>query len=249
MRIFIMIFLLTFVRPGAELLAQLRINELLAMNSFGAVNPVTGQPNDWIEIYNSSSLAVSLIGYFISDDPDNPAKWKFPSGIQIPAYGYLLVYADGTDQTGEKLHANFKLDATGEYILLYSAVNGMIDSIAFPRMYANISYGLLENGQMAFFNKPTPGKVNDEASSYQMAGKVHFDPPGGIYPTGTTVSLTGEPGGTIRYTTDGSEPEYSDIVYTNSIHVLTNKVIRARMWMDGLEPGETTSGMIRSASM
>ncbi len=241
MRIIIMIFLLTFVRPVADLLGQLRINELLAMNSFGAVNPVTGEPNDWIEIYNSSSLAVNLIGYFISDDPDNPVKWKFPSGIQIPAYGYLLVYADGTDQTGEKLHANFKLDATGEYILLYSAVNGMIDSIAFPRMYANISYGLLKNGQMAFFNKPTPGKANDEASSYQMAGNVYFDPPGGIYPTGTTVSLTGEPGGTIRYTTDGSEPEYSDMVYTNSIHVLNNKVIRARMWMDGMEPGETST--------
>ncbi len=241
MRIFLFILLLTIVRPGLEVLGQLQINELLADNVFGAVNPVTGQPNDWIEIYNSASSEVNLIGYFLSDDPKNPTKWKLPSNIQIPGFGYLLIFADGTDQIGENLHANFKLDATGEYVLLYSAVDGMVDSVAFPRMYTNDSYGRLENGTMAFFDKPTPGEANNETSSYQVAGSVQFDPPGGIYPDGIHVTLAGEPGSTIRYTTDGSEPEYSDLVYSGDIYVLTDQVIRARAWVSGKEPGDVAT--------
>ena len=105
MRQLITTLIFSILIPSAQLFSQLRINEIVAMNSFLAVNPVTGQPGDWVEIYNTSSSAISLIGYFLSDDLDNPTRWKFPSDIQIPAGGYLVVLTHGTEPYGNGLHA------------------------------------------------------------------------------------------------------------------------------------------------
>jgi hypothetical protein len=45
------------------------------------------------------------------------------------------------------------------------------------------------------------------------------------------------PGGTIRYTTDGSPPGLEDSIYTKAILVQENTVLRANLWTDGFEPG------------
>ena len=37
------------------------------------------EENDWIEIINSGSNTVNLYNYFMSDDPNNLQKWRFPN--------------------------------------------------------------------------------------------------------------------------------------------------------------------------
>ena len=46
--------------------AQIKINEVMALNTSGAYNPVAEEPGDWIEIYNGTEYLVDLAGYFLS---------------------------------------------------------------------------------------------------------------------------------------------------------------------------------------
>jgi len=73
--------------------AQFRINEAGNRN-FSQVYDEFGETEDWIEIYNSSSVAQNLAGFYLSDNPGIPTKWMFPS-VTLPPAGFLLVYASG----------------------------------------------------------------------------------------------------------------------------------------------------------
>lgn len=64
-------------------------------------------------------MATSLTGWNLSDKTANPTKWTFPEA-SIPADGYLIVWAD-EDTAQTSLHANFKLSASGEAVLLSDA--------------------------------------------------------------------------------------------------------------------------------
>ena len=50
------------------------------------------EENDWIEIINSGSNTVNLYNYFMSDDPNNLQKWRFPN-YQLPANEKILIFA------------------------------------------------------------------------------------------------------------------------------------------------------------
>ena len=52
MRNCIYILLALFLSISELASAQPRINELNALNTNGKVNPATGEPGDWIELYN-----------------------------------------------------------------------------------------------------------------------------------------------------------------------------------------------------
>ena len=101
---------------------------------------------DWIELYNSSSAAVNLEGWYLTDDPALPTKWRFPS-VQLDGFKHLVVFASGEDRVGPngELHSNFQLDAGGEYLALIKP-DGVIAASAFapayPKQKARASYGL-----------------------------------------------------------------------------------------------------------
>ena len=117
---------------------NIQINEFLASNvrDFPEMYDF-GDYNDWIELHNTSDIAVSLNGYFLSDNLNNPLKWSFPSDAMIPAQGYLLVWADDFDDgpgsiytretwpyddfTTRHYHTNFKLSKSGEEVLIAQA--------------------------------------------------------------------------------------------------------------------------------
>ena len=89
------------------------INEFMASNdSTSLITDEFGETDDWVEIHNRSSNTIDLSGYGFSDDYSLLYKWTFPSGILIPANGYLIVWTDDDDEQGA-LHTNFKLNITG----------------------------------------------------------------------------------------------------------------------------------------
>jgi hypothetical protein len=77
--------------------AQLVINEISPSND-SVVKDEDGDSPDWIELYNGGSSAVSLGGYCISDNIGQPAKWVFPSGVNIQPSGFILLFASGKDR-------------------------------------------------------------------------------------------------------------------------------------------------------
>ncbi len=156
------------------------INELMAQN-VGSIQDSDGEYDDWIELHNYGDAAVNIAGYFLTDEPANPAKWQIPTGnssvTTIPAGGYLLVWADG-EAGGGLLHANFRLSADGEFIALHDPQQNLIDSVTFPAQEADVSYGRLPDGgnQWQTFPSPTPGESNDAAAGRIVISEIMYHP-------------------------------------------------------------------------
>lgn len=144
------------------------VNEWMAENNRdgGIADPVNNQYDDWFELYNAGTTAADLAGYYLSDSSDAPLKFKIPSGVVIPANGYLLVWADNNaslnTSTATNLHVNFKLSKSGDQIGLYAADGTQIDLAIFGEQSANISEGHSPDGtgSIVFLSTPTPGAAN-----------------------------------------------------------------------------------------
>lgn len=140
------------------------INEVLASNSQSA-KAYDGRYYDWVELYNPTAAAVTLDGYYLSDNLEEIQKFPL-DGQEIAAGGYLLIYCSGlnmTDQTG-MLHTNFKLSAAnGETLYLSNASS--VSSVMVPPSKQDVSYGLDRRGrEYVWYEIPTPGERNTGAS-------------------------------------------------------------------------------------
>lgn len=124
------------------------INELAAKNG-SIVTDEDGDYDDWIELYNNTDEAISLSGYTLSDDPGTPDKWTFPN-VEIGAGDYLIVWADDDSLIDDDLHANFKLSVGGETLTLYNESGNVVDVVAFPDQFEDITFGRFENGTGSF---------------------------------------------------------------------------------------------------
>lgn len=138
------------------------INEWMAENSKdgGIADPVDGHYDDWFELYNAGTNTADLAGYYLSDDPADPFKFKIPSGYVIPAGGFLLVWADNeTNQNSASradLHVSFKLSKSGEQIGLYAENREQIDLVIFGAQTLNVSEGHYPDGTGPIISMPTP---------------------------------------------------------------------------------------------
>jgi hypothetical protein len=131
--------------PGTQ--PRLFINEFMASNS-GIVRDEFNQADDWFEIYNDEPVALNLGGFHVTDNLSQPTKYVIPSGVIIPAKGFLVFWADNTPAQGP-LHTNFALAAGGESLGIYgTAADGypQIDALSFGPMTANETRGRLPDG-------------------------------------------------------------------------------------------------------
>jgi hypothetical protein len=132
------------VAVGQPVRSQVFISEFLASNSNG-LQDEDGDSPDWIELHNPNRFPVNLAGWYLTDDPAQLTKWKFPV-VTVPPAGFLIVFASGKDRAvaGASLHANFSLELEGEYLaLVWPDGTRAIHSFnpAFPKQTASISYG------------------------------------------------------------------------------------------------------------
>jgi len=148
-----------------QFLAQLTINELLAINNATNADEA-GQYEDWVEIYNPTDQSLNLAGMYLTDNPDNLTKWSFPLGVaDLEPGGHLLVWCDDDVNQGI-LHAAFKLSAGGEFLALVKHDGlAIIDSISFGPQTPDIAYGRSPDGTTQWIAlEPTPGASNGSSS-------------------------------------------------------------------------------------
>ncbi len=159
-------FLFLSLTASATIEAQPVITELVANNG-GSLLDEYLEPSDWIEIY-AGETAVDLTDWYLSDDPSELTKWRFPP-TNLDAGGYLILFASGKDRVGgEYLHTNFRLNRGGESILLVQPDGTTVaSSFEFPAQVDYASFGarmpassdaLIEDGTTATFFVPQ----NDE---------------------------------------------------------------------------------------
>jgi hypothetical protein len=151
------------VNPGSAIDSDVVINELMADNEMTVTDP-DGEYDDWIELYNNSSEPFDLSGYFLTDDASNLTKWQIPAGTVIEAEGYLIIWAD-EDGEQEGLHANFKLSASGEDLILLNPDGNILDQVVFGEQVVDMGYARKPNGTGGFVvQAPTFNANNDNAS-------------------------------------------------------------------------------------
>ena len=188
---------------------KLVITEIMAINGKTLADE-DGDYSDWIEIYNPSETAINLFNWVLTDDPEEPDKWKFPS-INLQPDNYIIVFASDKDRSkaDRELHTNFKLSGSGEYLALVESDMKTISysyGTAFPAQQEDISYGLL-NGVNVFLSTPTPGAANEAGT--QVIEPV-FSHERGFYSQPIDVNLSSPQAGTkIYYTLDGKQPTVS----------------------------------------
>ena len=151
---------------------DLVINEFMASND-ATISDQDEEFDDWIEFYNNSSSAIDMSGYLLSDDGTELDKWAFPDGTSIEAGGYLIVWAD-SDEDQEGLHADFKLSAAGESVLLSLPDGTIIDEISYVDQETDVSYGRFPNGVGDFQSMlPTFNAENSGLSSTSLEPKLN----------------------------------------------------------------------------
>lgn len=221
------------------------INEIVAGNTTGLTDEDGARP-DWIELYNRGVNAVNLLGWSLTDNPDVPGQWTFPS-VVLPPGQYLVVFASGKDRRaplpGNKYHTNFKLNLFGDYLALFNAEAPRVAVSAFdpgfPEQRNDYSYGLDQTtNAWRYFPTPTPGVANGTSAMISVLPTPHFSVARGFFDAPFNLLLTTPiPGATIRYTTDGSAPTLANgQTFSAPIPITNTACIRAVAFGDGYLP-------------
>ena len=192
---------------------------------------------DWVELVNTGTSDLDLGGMGLSDDLARPRKWQFDPGTRIPAGGYLLVSLSGNGKEAKGPVANFAV-SNGETLCLATPEGRVIDAVRVFPQPAGVSYGRAQGeARYRYFGQPTPGAANGGSSYSGQCGKVRFSLPGGVHSeTSLTVTLEGEGGAAIYYTTDGTAPTASSQRYTAPLQITENTVVRAIAHREGMLP-------------
>ena len=214
--------------------AQVVINEYSCAN-LNRFPDNFGKYEDWIELYNRDSAEINIGGYYLSDNKNQPTKWKIPAGTKIPGKGFRVIWASGRDTAlAQSLHANFRLTQTKkdpERLLLANPAGIVIDQVTINKTKLDQSRGRAADGgtTWAIHTQPIPGGSNNNSPHFSgFADRPDFDKAAGFYADSVIVSLTNnEPGATLYYTLDGSEPSANSAVYTGPVTLKSTAVLKA----------------------
>ncbi len=212
---------------------QVIINEYSASNLSEYYDNYNKQ-EDWIELYNNSGSSIDISGYFLSDDEANPTKWEIPAGTIISAYGYLVYWCSGRDESsGGNYHTNFKLKqtkSTQEHVVFADTDGTIINDKELQKTQLEHSMGRSPNGSSTWkiFTSPTKGSANNGASYQAYAQMPEMSIEAGFYSGSQSLEITTtEPNSSIHYTINGILPTTGSTTYTNPLSINNTKIVKA----------------------
>jgi hypothetical protein len=139
-------------------------------------------PFDYVELYNTGPLPVSLGGLHLTDEPIGaPARHRIPSLTFIAGDGWIHFVADGDAAAGPN-HLEFRLAVEQGEIGLFAADLSLIDCVTYGPQQADVARGRCPDGALrqTTLSFPTPGGPN----------ACPFTPPPPILISLTTISNT-----------------------------------------------------------
>ncbi|RMF24114.1 MAG: lamin tail domain-containing protein [Deltaproteobacteria bacterium] len=150
-----------------EPLTTVRINEVLSHSDPGV---------DWIELYNPTTQAVDISGWFISDSFAQLDKFTIPPGTIVPPGGYVVF---DENQLGFGFHSPCDDEAilsAGDGV----APTGPRDFVEFRELESQVPMGRYPNGTGEFVRlaTTTPGASNAApAAGPVMINEIMYHPP------------------------------------------------------------------------
>ncbi|MDE2993269.1 MAG: CotH kinase family protein [Chloroflexota bacterium] len=219
------------------------ITEVLAANT-RTVADDRGRYADWIELHNPTDTPISLAGYTMTDDPDEPDKWRLPFTTLAPG-AFLVVWASGDNRaTSAGWHTSFQLSRGGEYVGLFGPDGQAVDTVTFGTQEADVSLGRLDtvSDQWLAFPLPTPGAANmTGARAINLPPPVLITPDIGRFSGPVTVHLESPvPESVVYYSLDGSDPTVDGHEYMAPLEVTETTVLRAVALQDGVPVSAVT---------
>lgn len=127
-----------------------------------------GSSGDWVELANPAALPADVSGWYLTDDPDEPAKFRLPPNQVIPAHGFLVIPETDLAAAGTP-NIPFGLSAEGDAIYLFSAdTNGQLTGWSHGFRFEASDPGVtfiqqpshLGESRLAAAATPTPGAPN-----------------------------------------------------------------------------------------
>ncbi len=135
-----------------------KLNEWLA-------SPGGAFADDFIELYNPSTLPVDIGGLHLTNDPvGQPGLFTIRPLSFVAGAGFAVFVADNDTAAGSD-HVNFELDAAGGSIALTGVTSTTtIDAITYGPQAAGISEGRTPDGGSIVgpIDPPTPGAINPD---------------------------------------------------------------------------------------
>ncbi len=140
------------------------INEFVTDNRLGATDG-TGAHADWIELFNPNPEDVDLTSWSISDDHGEPFTHRLEQ-ISIPAWGRVLLWADGLPSLGPD-HLSFSLEREGGEIGLYAPNGQPIDGVHYGQQATDHAAARVLDGDAEWIisAEPSPGAWNGGTGS------------------------------------------------------------------------------------
>jgi hypothetical protein len=131
--------------PGADdprpSIPPIVINEILAHTDLPQL--------DAIELYNPTPTNAPIGGWFLTDDPSVPLKYRIPPGTSIAPYG-LFAFDANQFNAFPGTPINFLLSSTGDQVYLFSAnsngqLSGYNHGVEFGASFNGVSFGRVVN--------------------------------------------------------------------------------------------------------
>ncbi len=164
---------------------QLSINEIMADNVLTVADD-HGNPAPWVELFNPTTVDISLAGYGVTDDFANPIKSVLPSGVGIAAGGYLVLWADGNPSAGAT-HLSILLSSKGGSLALARPDGTFIDRITYGAQATDMSASREPDGSSTWASAEwlaSPLTANPAGAGTPRAAQADTDPPEAIADAG-----------------------------------------------------------------
>lgn len=143
---------------------------------------------DSVELYNPTAEPADISGWYLTDDPTTPAKYRIPNGTVIPPGG-RVVFDEADFNPSPGTGNSFALSSTGEGVYLFSAnlagqLTGYSHGAEVGAAFNGVSFRRYVNSAGDEFfplaSSVTPGQPNSAPVTWTVViSEIHYHPEAG----------------------------------------------------------------------
>jgi hypothetical protein len=167
--------------PDPEPITDVVLNEIATRTHYADPAHPEFDSNDWIELFNTTSQALDIGGWFLSDDPANLRKWAIPPGTSIGGRAWRRFTE--VDDFHQPITSGFGLGGGGESLFLSRLTGGAQDRVAdclgFKAQVEGTTFGRFGDGAGLwwFAESPSPNAANSMPPGHLAISEIMFEPP------------------------------------------------------------------------